>query len=115
MSRYKGCIVEESLEDFRAINGLKIVRVRITEEDNPSERWHIYDSLVSEKEINKLHGQLKQSWYMHFWNDEKIMILFKDKRFEFDIDNKESWKPAIDYGISLGIPKEQLDFEMEFN
>jgi hypothetical protein len=29
-------------------------------------------------------------------------------------ENKSTWKKAIDYGISINIQREQLDFEMEF-
>ncbi len=61
MAEYKGCIVEESIDDNRVLNNLKTVKIRITDEDDPEKRWHIYDSLVSEEEINKLHEHLKQS------------------------------------------------------
>lgn len=114
MGTYKGCIIEESLEDNRILNNLKVVKIRITNEENLEDRWHIYDSLVSEGQINKLHEQLKQGWYMHFWGEGKIVILFKDKKFEFDLNDKESWKPAVDYGLSINIPVEQLDFVREF-
>ena len=33
--------------------------------------------------------------------------------FEFNYDKKETWKAAVNYGLSLGIPKEQLDFLIE--
>ena len=51
---------------------------------------------------------------MHFWRDNRMIVLFKKKRFTLDIENKNTWKEAIDYGLSIGIPREQLDFEMEF-
>ena len=111
---YKGCIVEESLDDNRVLNNLKVVKIRITDEEKPEDRWHIYDSLLSEDKIDDLHKHLRQGWYMHFWGNGKIIILFKGKKFEFDLDDKESWKPALDYGLSINIPEEQLDFEMEF-
>lgn len=41
------------------------------------------------------------------------MVVFKDKTFEIDYDDKETWKEAVDYGLSLGIPAEQLDFLIE--
>ena len=114
MGEYKGCIVEESLEDNRVLNNLKTVKVRITDDENPIERWHIYDSLVSEEQIEKLHKFLKQGWYMHFWNENEMIVLFRDKRFVIDPNRKETWKEAVEYGLSINIPEEQLDFEMEF-
>ena len=114
MAEYKGCIVEESIDDNRVLNNLKTVKIRITDEADPEKRWHIYDSLVSEEEINKLHEHLKQSWYMHFWKDNTMIVLFKGKKFTLDVNDKETWKPAIEYGLSINIPEEQLDFVMEF-
>ena len=114
MDKWKGCIVEESLEDNRVMNGIEVVKVRITEEENPKDRWHIYNSLLSEEEINKVHPFLKQSWYMHFWKDKKMLVLFRGNKFILDIEKKETWTPAIEYGLSINIPKEQLDFETEF-
>lgn len=104
--KYKGVIIEESLDDNRVINNLEIVRVKISNED----RWHLYTVLVSEKDIEELSRSLKQGWYMHFWKDKKVIAIFKDKRFEFDYNKKDTWEPVIEYGLSIGIPKEQLDF-----
>jgi len=114
MTKWKGCIVEESLTDNRILNNIEIIKVRITKEQESEKRWHIYNSLLTEEEINKIHLLLKQGWYMHFWKDNKMIVLFKRKKFILDINNKSTWKQAIDYGLSINIPKEQLDFEMEF-
>jgi len=114
MEKWKGCIVEESLDDNRVLNNIEVIKVKITSEEEQERRWHIYNSLLSEEEIKKIHQHLKQSWYMHFWKDNKMIVLFKEKRFILDVNNKSTWKEAIDYGLSINIPREQLDFEMEF-
>lgn len=114
MDKFKGCIVEESLEDNRILNNIKIIKVRITREEDASERWHIYNSILTEKDIKKVHKYLKDGWYMHFWKGNKIVVLFKRRKFVLNLKNKEGWKEAINYGRSLGIPKEQLDFQIEF-
>lgn len=110
MDKYNGIIVEESLEDNRVLNKLNIIKIEITDEEILSDRWHLYTVKVSEKEILTLSKILKEKWYMHFWKDRTVIVIFKNKKFEFDFDNKNTWKPAVDYGLSLGIPKEQLDF-----
>ena len=110
---YKGCIVEESLDDNRVLNNLKVVKIRITDEEKPEDRWHIYDSLLSEDKIDDLHKHLRQGWYMHFWQDRDVIVLFKDKKFKLNYDDKSTWKSAVEYGLSIGIPKEQLDFVLE--
>jgi len=107
---YKGIIVEESLENNRIINDIKVVKVEISLEEDPSERWHIYTVEVSKEQIEKLSKNIKQKWYMHFWKNKNIIAIFKNKIFEFNFDDKSSWNPAVEYGLSVGIPKEQLDF-----
>ena len=48
---------------------------------------------------------------MHFWkSDKNIIAIFKDKVFKFNYDVKDSWKEVLDYGISIGIPVQELDF-----
>jgi len=110
---YKGIIVEESLEDSRIINDVELIKVEITSEENPTERWHLYTVMVSKEEIEKLSKNIKQKWYMHFWKDRNVIAIFKDNIFEFNFDDKSTWEPVVNYGLSLGIPKEQLDFPID--
>ena len=111
--QYKGTIIEESLEDNRILNNMEIVGFRISKDEKPQDRWHLYTVKVSKEEIEKLADCIKNKWYMHFWKGRDIVAVFKDKVFNFNYDEKASWKEAVDYGLSLGIPKEQLDFPIE--
>ena len=49
---------------------------------------------------------------MHFWNEteDKIIAVFKNKIFIIEAKDQSTWQQAIEYGHSLGIPSEQLDF-----
>jgi hypothetical protein len=113
MELYKGIIIEESLLDNRIITDLERKDVKISKEEEPSERWHLYSVYVSEEDIEKLSKNIKEKWYMHFWKNKKVIAIFKDKKFEFDYDDKSTWQDAIDYGLKIGIPKEQLDFPID--
>ena len=112
MENYKGSIVEESLEDNLILNDFKIIDFRITDDENPSDRWHIYKVESDKDKLLKLSKYLKQEkWYAHFWDKNKnIIVVFKDKVFEFSYGDKDSWNKAVSHGISVGIPEEQLDF-----
>ncbi|HRZ85505.1 MAG TPA: hypothetical protein P5277_01870 [Candidatus Paceibacterota bacterium] len=114
IQKYKGCIVEESLTDNQIINKLNVKKITITRAENPSERWHIYNVIVDEEDINKISENIKPGWYMHFWKGNDIIVIFKDKQFKIKLNDKSTWKKAVDYGISIKIPKEQLDFKTEF-
>ena len=110
VNEYKGIIVEESLNDNRIMNDLNIIGFRISKDENPADRWHLYTVLVSHENIERLSNNIKPKWYMHFWKDREIIAVFYGKTFEFNYDDKSSWTPAIQYGLSTGIPGEQLDF-----
>ncbi len=110
MPTYKGTVVEESLDDNRVINLLKVTAIKISDEDNPTKRWHMYTVEVSEPEIDMLAQHIKDGWYMHFWEGKHIIAVFKNETFHFDAEKKETWEPAIRYGLSKGIPRKQLDF-----
>ncbi|MCJ7687811.1 MAG: hypothetical protein MUO60_00560 [Clostridiaceae bacterium] len=109
---FKGVIVEESLNDNRVLNNLKVIGLSISDHENPSERRHLYTVIVSEEEIEKLSQCIKDEWYMHFLKGRQIIAIFRGKKFTFDYEDKSTWKPAIEYGLSIGIPESQLDFLM---
>jgi len=111
--KYEGIVVEESLEDNTIVNSLNVLKVKISDDANPSDRWHLYTVQVSKEDIDNLSKSVKRGWYMHFWKDRKVIAIYKDKQFAFDYDDKSTWQEAIDYGLSIGIPEEQLDFPIE--
>jgi len=111
---YIGTIVEESLKDNRILNELDILRVRIASDDRPEDRWHLYTVCVDERRIETLSRDLKpEKWYMHFWNGDDIVAVYPNKLFRFRRSDVSTWTEAVEYGKSLGIPEEQLDFVVE--
>lgn len=111
---YLGTIIEESLEDDRVLNDFHILSVYITNDDNPAERWHLYKVEATPEQLQKLSSTLKpEKWYAHFWSGDEMIVVFRDKTFTQKIGDIDTWEPAIQYGISIGIPKEQLDFLIE--
>lgn len=110
MQNYMGTIVLESLIDKSVLDNLKVIKSEVSS----TLGWHLFTVEVSAEEILNLSKNIESNkWYMHFWKDRNVIAVFKDKTFEFNYDDKESWKPAVDYGLSIGIPEEQLDFPIE--
>ena len=111
---YKGTIVEESLLDNRLLNSFKINKFRISNAENPDDRWHLYEVEATPEQIDKLAKQLKPTgWYTHFWQGDNVIVVYPNKKFEIVYSDKDSWKDAIEYGQSIGIPTEQLDFKID--
>ncbi|MDO4283054.1 MAG: hypothetical protein Q4D02_05385 [Clostridia bacterium] len=106
---YKGIIVEQSLEDISILKSVQILDV----ENSTDSDWVLYRVNVNEDEIKKLAGYLKEEWYMHFWKNREVIVVFRNKIFHLNYDDKSTWKDALNYGISHGIAEEQLDFPIE--
>lgn len=110
---YKGTIIEESLIDERALNDFKVVKYKVTGEDDPSLRWHLFTVEANKEQIEKLANNLKsEKWYAHFWSEDDIIAIYPNKIFTFKYSDKNTWKDAVEYGKSLDIPVDQLVFEI---
>ena len=110
MIKYVGIIVEESLDDNRIINNYEVSKICITGHEKRQDRWHMYEVILTKDEILELSRHIVDGWYMHFWRGRNVIAVFKDKQFEFNFDEKETWTEVLKYGRSLGIPEAQLDF-----
>lgn len=111
---YKGVIVEESLLDNRLLNGFKINKFRISNAEKPEDRWHLYEVEATPEQIDELTTQLKPSgWYTHFWQGDNVIVVYPNKKFDIVYTDKTTWQEAIEYGQSIGIPFEQLDFKID--
>lgn len=103
----KGTIIENSLRDTSILGELKITRTWQDEE------WVLHDVLVDEDKAEKLARYLNDGpWYIHLWQEggDTVTVVFKNKTFRLKYSDKDSWHEAVEYGRSLGIPGEQLDF-----
>ena len=108
-----GRIIEESLDDNRLVNDLQILKVEITSAPDPEKRLHIYSVAADKNEIEKIWIHLKKGGFMHFWKGDNITVYFSGKKFDIFGRYKSTWSSAIEYGKSMGIPEEQLDFPIE--
>lgn len=58
--QYLGTIVGESLEDDSILKNFEIVDSRISDDENPADRWHLYKVRISRDEINQLVLHIKE-------------------------------------------------------
>ena len=116
---WKGGIIAESLSDPTVINKLCVYKAGITENNMPIDneghvgRWHWYDVKCSREEINALQPHILEGWYAHFWKGNKILVVYNDKQFMLDRNDKSTWKDAIEHGKKQGIPEKELGFPTE--
>lgn len=118
---YKGTIIEESLDNADVIKGLKILKTdveSVTDEHQTPwlKQWTLHRVEIPESEAESVAQKLSKvidvshisSWYADFRNDKKHYIIFRDKVFHIDRDNKAQYDDVRKYGLTLGIPEYQL-------
>jgi hypothetical protein len=109
---YRGLVIAESLLDWAWINQVRAVGARITRDPNdPNDLWHLYTVEATEEQVRALERLLKPTgYYAHFSNAQAGLVVFPHKSFRVDPQNNTTWQAAIDFGVAIGIPGEQMDF-----
>ena len=77
--------------------------------------WILYGIKIEKASIQKIIKDIQNelrsdlNFYAHLYNDKRLYIIFKRKVFKVK-PHSSTWDAALDYGKTLGIPIEQLDF-----
>jgi len=122
MSKYEGCIIEESLDNREVITLFKVVRTEITPVTEASatpwlDNWTMHMIEIDKDNIDdavvKLQDSLKkdENWYADLKNDDFHYIVFNDKIFKVSRSSKEQYNEVYQYGLVQGIPAYQLPNE----
>ena len=91
MKNYKGTIIQESLIDDRILNDFDFVGFKVTNEEKPEARWHLFTVFASHEDIEKLASNLKpEKWYAHFWSGDDVIAVYPSKTFQFKISDKST-------------------------
>ena len=119
---FTGIIVEESLEDKSALDGVKILSTEIeaVTEDHKTpwiKQWTMrrveVPAEIAAEFAEKISRALDKSheWYADYNTDAEHYIIYRGKVFHItDRSDKAQYDRAAEYGISIGIPAHQVDF-----
>lgn len=108
---YIGLIIEESLKDKSILKELEVLDVKVTDDSNPADRWHIYRVLVNKDQIKEIQKVIDVGkWYIDFKSETDVVIVYKDKIFEYKKVDVEGREKAVEFGRSIGVPEKQLGF-----
>ncbi len=106
---YHGIIIDQEFTDKTFPGSFKQFAIK------KDGSWKIFGIEIEDSQlegtISKIQENMKedQPWYAHLYNDEHLIVIFKNKVFKVEPHNS-SWEPIIEYGKRLKVPKEQLDF-----
>ena len=106
---WKGVIIEESREDKRLLDMIKVVSSREETLQHEEERglmkllcFELEDE-KKEEFIYKAKEMIKQAWWIHICREGTMVVIFKGKSFEFTKDEKDKIEEAREYAKSIGI------------
>ncbi|MES2437137.1 MAG: hypothetical protein V4519_03915 [Patescibacteria group bacterium] len=104
---FKSSIIESSLTDKSFLDSVNILNTR------RAGSWILHDVLIEKEQIELISKSLVEGpWYVHAWEEGKddVCVIYKNKIFWIKYSDKSTWSDAVEYGKSIGIPEEQLDF-----
>ena len=118
---YKGTIIEESLEDKSVLEMVNILETKVEDVIEKHQtpwlkKWTLDKVEIEENKAQEIAEKLSENldsehdWYADYKNPKWHYIIFKNKVFKVDRKSEEQYTEARNYGISLGIPENQVDF-----
>lgn len=114
---WKGVVIEESLDDKKILELVKIIDTRKTTLEKEEKKGILHsheielDDNKKDEFVQEASSSIKQGWYIHICKDGVMTIIFRSKVLTFDKSQKDKITDAKNYGISVGILKEQMDIE----
>ena len=121
MKNFNGVIIEESLVNKDVLGKVKIIKTnveQVTKEHKTPwiQQWTLHTVEILENQADNIAEEVSKAldtahdWYADFKNDTFHFIIFRDKVFRIEVGSKKQYDEAKRYGLSLGIPKYQVNF-----
>lgn len=103
---YRVGVIEESLENREILSLLEQYFVSQRIEHVPEDEypiWHINEYYVPEGKLKDildvLKNSIKETWYIHAFNDKTLFVVLRGKWFEIAQKRDESWNEMMEYGV----------------
>jgi hypothetical protein len=112
LDNYLGIIVDHSLKNqeyamqlqvlaSRSIGSWRLLLIEVEEEKLAEQIQSLQNNMVD------IQGKC---WYAHFFRQQELIVVYQDRIFPVTVQ-PDTWGEAIQYGLTNGIPEEQLDFQ----
>lgn len=118
---YSGVIIEESLANRRALEGLNIVKQEVEQVAEEHEtpwlaQWTCDTVEIPEEDIESVVQKLSVAidtehignWYCDFRNNDWHYVVFSGRIFKIDRSKREAYDEMREYALSIGLPEHQL-------
>ncbi|NEC88950.1 hypothetical protein [Streptomyces sp. SID12501] len=119
----EGVLIAESLKAGAELTGIplriiKLTRIEMTDAGGDQPRlWTLLAFAAEEPEAQHLADQLASClsstgvWYTDFHTSSDTFVIFAHKVFRYPRGQADGRSEAQDYGRSVGVPEQQLDWQ----
>lgn len=119
---FNGIIIEESLTDTSALNGVNIISTKVepvTEKHKTPwvKQWTLHTVEIADDKAAEVADKISKTldkdhdWYADFKTETEHYVIYTGKVFHIiDRTDRKQYDEATAYGISIGIPDYQVDF-----
>ena len=115
---FTGLLLKESLKDKDVLDLIQITKTETWNVDNATDfQPKIWTAIYFEGDeskidfiASKLSQSLKERWYINISTENDAYVIFPNKIFKYTEGDKQKEREAIEYGKSLDIPNNQLDW-----
>jgi len=114
---WRGVIIEESLENKSLLKLAKIIETNKSTLENEAEAGTLtfhkieVDDAKKQEFLNNARASIKDKFYLHICKDGVMIVVYRNKIFEFSKSETDKINEARNYGEARGILREQMDFE----
>ena len=114
---WRGVIIEESLEDKSILKFVKIAETNKSTLENEAESgtliFHKIEVSDAKKQefLNNACVSIKDKFYLHICKGGIMVVVYRNKVFEFSRNDAGKINEARNYGAACGILREQMEFE----
>jgi hypothetical protein len=117
-----GTVIAESLGDGAVIEGIPLVVTKLARADMGDVQvgqplaWTFIEFEVADDDAERLDCALETAlqrqggWYCDFRSDAETIVVFAGRTFRYPRGDRSGRAEAIEYGRSVGVPEEQLDW-----
>ena len=108
---YHGIVVREGLSNPSVLNAVRVLGQKKAGE------WTLLRVGVTPSSVGSTIDQIQRGlrtvdsvpFYAHFYRSDELIVVFPQRVFRISPD-PATWRPAVDYGRSVGIGEDELDF-----
>jgi len=111
---FTGILIEESLT-AKMPYGVKVLHKGLVPSEEEGEFWSQLILTANLGQINrlaKIHDG--EGWHSVFARGRAAVVVFQNKTFRIDLNNKATWGAVYEYGKSVGLKEGELNLTAEF-